>query len=315
MRDISALRLSGDLLSAMGRDPISMERERPAMHYHPGIDGRESLAEEKENRYRRLLEHIFFDKDFGAFQEGSTTIEFKREDLERSADILGIELPKNLSDVLYAQRYRSSLPKRILDTQPEGMEWIIDGAGRARYRFSLVPVNRILPNPALRVIKVPDATPEIIGAYALNDEQALLAKVRYNRLVDIFLGVTAYSLQNHMRTTVKGIGQIEIDEVYVALDRHGAQFVVPVQAKGGKDQLAVVQTKQDLACCAEKFPTLLCRSVSAQFIDMEDKKNKKIAMFELAIENGRVVIVDEKHYRLVPSGEISPDELRAYRAR
>jgi hypothetical protein len=191
------------------------------------------------------------------------------------------------------------------------MEWIIDGAGRARYRFCLVPANRILPNPSLRVIKVPDATPEIIGAYAFNDEQALLAIVRYNRLVDVFLGVTAYSLQNHMRTTVKGIGQIEIDEVYVALDRQGAQYIIPVQAKGGKDQLAVVQTKQDLACCAEKFPTLICRSVSAQFIDMEDK-SKMIAMFELAVEDGQVVIVEEKHYRLAPSKDIGPEELRSY---
>jgi len=283
------------------------------MHYHPCIDGRESLTEEKENRYRQLLEHIFFDESFGSFQKGITTIEFQREDLERAAGILSIKLPKNLSDVLYSQRYRSPLPRRILETQPAGMEWIIDGAGRARYRFSLVPINRILPNPSLRVVKVPDATPEIISAYALNDEQSLLAKVRYNRLIDVFLGVTASSLQNHMRTTVKGIGQIEIDEVYVALDRHGVQYVIPVQAKGGRDQLAVVQTKQDLACCAEKFPTLVCRSVSAQFIDMDDKKTKKIAMFELAVEDGRVVIVEEKHYRLVPSAEISPDELRAYR--
>jgi hypothetical protein len=182
-----------------------------------------------------------------------------------------------------------------------------------RYKFSLVPSNRILPNPALRAVKIPDATPEIIGAYALNDEQALLAKVRYNRLIDVFLGVTAYSLQNHMRTTVKGIGQIEIDEVYVALDRQGVQYVVPVQAKAGKDQLAVVQTKQDLACCAEKFPALVCRSVSAQFI-MEDKI-EKIAMFELSVEDGRVVVVEENHYRLAPSAEISAEELAAYRKR
>ena len=158
-----------------------------------------------------------------------------------------------------------------------------------------------------RVIKIPDATPEIISAYALNDEQALLAKVRYNRLIDLFLGITANSLQNHMRTTVKGIGQIEIDEVYVALDRRGIQYVVPVQAKGGKDQLSVVQTKQDLACCAEKFPMLVCRSVSAQFMD-----DNRIAMFELAVENERVAIVEEKHYRLVPSAEISPEDLLAY---
>lgn len=271
------------------------------------------MPEEKENRYRQLLEHIFFDKDFGSYKKGVRTIEFKREDLERAASVLNIKLPKNPGDIIYSSRYRTSLPKAILGTQPKGMEWIIDGVGRAKYRFTLVVSNRILPNPSLRAIKIPDATPEIISAYALNDEQALLAKVRYNRLIDVFLGVTAYSLQNHMRTTVKGIGQIEIDEVYVALDRQGVQYVIPVQAKGGKDQLAVVQTKQDLACCAEKFPTLECRSVSAQFIDMDDKAGKKIAMFELAVEDARVVIVEEKHYRLVPSAEISPEELKAYR--
>jgi hypothetical protein len=172
-------------------------------------------------------------------------------------------------------------------------------------------LNRIRPNPALRAIKIPDATPEIISAYSLSDEQSLLAKVRYNRLIDIFLSVTAYSLQNHMRTTVKGIGQIEIDEIYVALDRRGAQFIIPVQAKGGKDQIAVVQTRQDIACCAEKFPALLCRAVSAQFIDVGGKE-EKIALFELAEEDGQVVVVEEKHYRLVQAKDISAEEMKSY---
>jgi hypothetical protein len=282
------------------------------LHYHSDNRKEHTLPEEKENRYRQLLEHIFFHKDFGSYRKGKSTIEFEREALERAARVLKIKLPKNLGDLIYSFRYPTPLPRKILDTQPKGMEWIIDGAGLARYKFRLMPSNRILPTPAMRAIKIPDATPEIISAYALNDEQALFAKVRYNRLIDTFLGLTAYSLQNHMRTTVKGIGQIEIDEVYVALDRQGVQYVIPVQAKGGKDQLAVVQTKQDLACCAEKFPSLVCRSVSAQFIDMEDKKGKKIAMFELAVEDDRVVVVEERHYRLVPSAEISLEELRAY---
>lgn len=269
------------------------------------------MPESQENRYKRLLEHIFFARGFGAFKEGDREIEFAREDIERAAKILRVDLPKNLGDVVYAIRYRTPMPKKIIETQREGKEWIIEGVGRSRYKFCLVPINRIVPNPALRAIKVPDATPEIIAAYALNDEQALLARVRYNRLIDIFLGVTAYSLQNHMRTTVKGIGQIEIDEIYVALDRQGVQYVIPVQAKGGTDRLSVVQTKQDLACCAEKFPALVCRSVSAQFIEMDDK-TKKIAIFELAIEGGQTVIVEEKHYRLVPSAAISPDDLRRY---
>ena len=67
-------------------------------------------------------------------------------------------------------------------------------------------------------IKIPDATPEIVSAYSMSDEQALLAKIRYNRLLDVFLGVSAHSLQNHLRTTVKDIGQIEVDEIYVAVE-------------------------------------------------------------------------------------------------
>ena len=269
------------------------------------------MTDTLENRYKRLLEHIFFDREFGGYEKGKTAIVFARSDLERAAGKLGIDLPKNLGDAVYSIRYRTPLPRKIMETQPSGMQWIVEGAGRSRYRFCLVPANRIVPNTGLRAIKVPDATPEIIGAYALNDEQALLAKVRYNRLIDIFLGLTAYSLQSHMRTTVKSVGQIEIDEVYVAIDRRGVQYVVPVQAKGGKDQLSVVQAKQDIACCAEKFPLLVCRSVSAQFIE-QGEKLKKIAMFELAIDEGQVVIVEEKHFSLVAASEISGDDLRAY---
>lgn len=95
-------------------------------------------------------------------------------------------------------------------------------------------------------IKVPDATPGIIAKYALNDEQALLAKVRYNRLLDIFTGVTCYSLQNHLRTTVPNMGQIETDELYVGVDKRGVHYVLPVQAKGGKDKLGIVQSYAQL---------------------------------------------------------------------
>jgi hypothetical protein len=48
---------------------------------------------------------------------------------------------------------------------------------------------------------------------------------------------------------VKAMGdsQIEIDEIYVGVNKHGEQFALPVQAKGGNDRLSVVQTAQDLA--------------------------------------------------------------------
>lgn len=257
----------------------------------------------KQNRYNAIIEKIFFD----SYKRGISKIEFDRDDLPRAAKSLGIELPDNLGDVIYSIRYRTPMPEKVLATQPKGMEWIIEGQGRSRYAFNLVKINRVVPNTELVTIKVPDATPEIISAYALSDEQALLAKVRYNRLVDIFLGVASYSLQNHLRTTVEGIGQIEIDEVYVGIDRHGRQYVLPVQAKGGNDQLSVVQAKQDIACCAQKFPSLICRAISAQFM-----ADDLIAMFELTQEGEEIKVVEEKHYRLVPADQIGPADLKAY---
>ena len=154
-----------------------------------------------------------------------------------------------------------------------------------------------------------DATPQLIRAYALDDEQALLAIVRYNRLIDTFLGLTTYSLQNHLRTTVKGIGQIEIDELYIGLDKRGCHYVIPVQAKGGKDQIGIVQTTQDIRFVEQKCPGLRSRAIAAQFMDGD-----VIALFELALVDDDVRVVEERHYRLVPSRDIDRDAIRAYRS-
>jgi hypothetical protein len=262
--------------------------------------------EKKRNRYAAIIATIFKRH----YKPGSAQIEFTRDEFVEVARELGIPLPKNLGDTIYSFRFRVPLPPQIVQTAPKGREWVIELAGRGRYRFKLGAINRVVPRPDLVAIKIPDATPEIIATYALSDEQALLAKVRYNRLIDIFLGITTYSLQNHLRTTVKGIGQIEVDELYVGVNRNGEQFVIPVQAKGGSDQLGVTQTKQDIACCRQKFPKLTCRPVSAQFMS-----NDVIAMFELTVQRDEVKVLEEKHYRLVPSEEIGDEDLRLYAGR
>jgi hypothetical protein len=257
------------------------------------------------SRYHQLIEKIFFDR----YTKNATEISWARSDLKTAATALGIVLPDNLGDVIYSMRFRTPMPAKVLATQPKGKEWIIELVGRAKYQFRLTRVNRILPNPNLAVIKIPDCTPEIIGAYALDDEQALLAKVRYNRLIDIFLGLTTFSLQNHLRTTVKGIGQIEIDELYVGIDKFGCHYVIPVQAKGGTDQISIVQTMQDTGWCAQKYPTLRCRAISAQFVTSD-----QIAIFELKVEQDQLKVIEERHYKLVPAGELDQREIVDYRS-
>lgn len=260
---------------------------------------------QRPNRYKILIERLFFSH----WVEGVTEFEFARGELETMANELEMELPKNLGDVLYALRFRIGYPDRIVATQPDDQEWIIEGAGRALYRFRLVKAIRILPNVNLATTAIPDATPELIRAYALDDEQALLAIVRYNRLIDTFLGLTTYSLQNHLRTTVTGIGQIEIDELYVGLDKYGCHYIIPVQAKGGKDQIGVVQTTQDMRFVEQKFTGMRCRAVSAQF--MEDGI---VALFELTLQDDQVKVVDERHYKLVPAADLDANSIRAYKS-
>ena len=202
------------------------------------------------------------------------------------------------------------LPPSILETAPDGQTWIIRPAGRGKYRFVLVSDTPLTPNPNIAVTKIPDSTPGIISKYAFSDEQALLARVRYNRLVDIFLGIACYSLQNHLRTTAPGMGQVETDEIYIGVDKRGAHYAVPVQAKGGTDKLSRVQIEQDFAVCRDKLPSLICRPVGAQFM-----ADDVIALLEFEQDGDDIRIAAEKHYQLAPPDAVTDEDLGRYRQR
>jgi hypothetical protein len=258
------------------------------------------------NRYARIVEQIFRSH----FRKGIRDFIFERQELVDVARQLGITLPKNLGDVVYSFRYRATLPESIRAEAPEGETWVIRPAGHSRYQFALVADQPITPNLMMSEIKVPDCTPGIVAMYSFNDEQALLAKVRYNRLIDLFTGATCYSLQNHLRTTLPSGSQVETDELYVGVDRRGVHYVFPVQAKGGTDRLGVVQIEQDFALCAARFPGLTARPIAAQFM-----QGNLIALFEFEEGERGVTIAAEKHYRLVAPDEITPEDLETYRIR
>ena len=212
------------------------------------------------NRYGRIIEKIFLER----YKPGAEKVPFERGDIELTARKLKINVPKNLGDVISSFRFRVDLPESITSRAPKGLSWIIRLVGRSKYAFVANSLTTIVPRGDLVATKIPDATPSIIERYALSDEQALLAKLRYNRLVDIFTGVTCYSLQNHLRTAIPEIGQVETDEIYIGIDRRGAHYVFPIQAKGGNDKQSVVQIEQDFAICRTKFPHLIC-PIAARF--------------------------------------------------
>lgn len=260
----------------------------------------------KETRYAQMIERVFFE----GYESGAHSVPFVREQLQTVAKRLKIALPKNLGDTLYTFRYRVGLPQSILDCQPPGREWAIFPDGRSKYRFVAVRLSTIAPRRGLPVIKIPDATPGLVELYSkYKDEQALLAKLRYNRLLDIHTGAVGYSLQNHLRTTIDE-GQLETDELYVGIDGRGAHYAFPVQAKGGKDLLSVVQVWQDFKMCAKRFPKLIARPVGAQFMDdnvIALFSFKQVGPYEISVVRG-----GERHYKLVPPGELTDADLTRY---
>ncbi len=259
-----------------------------------------------KNAYTSIIEKIFLSH----YSVNKDYVEFERSDLEKVAIELNIDVPRNLGDIIYSFRFRTDFPEKIIEKAPEGKMWVIRLAGRGKYKFALVPDKPIEPNPNMISIKIPDATPGIVAKYLLNDEQALLAKVRYNRLIDVFLAITCYSLQNHLRTTVPEMGQVETDEIYVGLDKKGKHYVVPIQAKGGTDKISIVQIEQDFGLCKHKFPLLICRPVAAQFTSEDE-----IVLYEFGEGDEELGILTEKHYKLVSPDEISDADLKDYKKR
>ncbi len=106
------------------------------------------------------------------------------------------------------------------------------------------------------------------------------------------------------------IGQVETDELYVGVDKWGRQYVLPVQAKGGRDELNIVQIEQDTALCESRFSDLICLPVAVQFI-----RDQVIAFFSFEKTDGEVKVLSERHYKLVEPNELTAEDLAAYRRR
>lgn len=246
-----------------------------------------------EPLYDRLIAEVFR-RHKGAEQQ---EFEFVREEM---ADILREwgERVRNLGDVVYSYRGgRRPLPAEITVTG----NWIIEGRGTGRYAFRRLEVSPYITLPShLHAIDIPDATPEIIVKYGGSDEQGLLTRVRYNRLVDTFLAITAYHVQGHIRTFLPGSGQVEIDDLYLGIDTDGRQYVIPVEAKSAREPLGVVQIASQNAYARRVYPNLTLKSVAVKaspdgsifFLSLSD-----------AVEGENIEILDTRRYRLVRETE------------
>jgi hypothetical protein len=218
---------------------------------------------------------------------------FSTNDVRRTIADLEVEIG-NPFDIPYTYRTnRRDLPLSILQSG----NWSIEAvSGKGNYVFRRLSRSPYIDIPEdLATTEILDGTPGIVLKYQKSDEQALLARVRYNRLIDIFTGLAAFHLQGHFRTTVNG-SQVEIDDLYIGVDTEGNGYLLPIEAKSVGEHLGVSQITGMVKFARERYPTLPLRPIG--LIVMLDE-SLMFLEFNTAEDSNEVRTERYKRYKLV----------------
>nr|WP_294544290.1 hypothetical protein [uncultured Rhodopila sp.] len=209
--------------------------------------------------YGPILLHVFRAR----WRQGTATVLFTLDDIRNAAEALKLEV-RNPADLIYRMRSRTILPQEILD---KGF-FILRAIGRGQYQFEkgsstlfepldseLTEALDLTPLPVRRLL------PETLADM---DEQAVLTIASYCRLFDHFTGLTVYRLRSHVRKSVPGIGQAELDaiDVGVALRDDEMPVVFPIEAKAAPDALNRVQIFNMVRFCKHYFPDMQIRPMA-----------------------------------------------------
>lgn len=209
--------------------------------------------------YGPILLRVFNER----WRQGAATVLFTLDDIRNAADALKLEV-RNPADLIYRMRSRTILPKEILG---KGF-YILRAIGRGQYQFEkgsstiFEPIDSspteaidITPLPVRRLL--PEAMAEM-------DEQAVLTVASYCKLFDHFTGLQVYRLRSHVRKSVPGVGQAELDaiDVGVALREDELPIVFPIEAKAASDALNRVQIFNMLQYSRHYFPGMTVRPLA-----------------------------------------------------
>ena len=96
------------------------------------------------------------------------------------------------------------------------------------------------------------------------DEQALLTVASFCRVLDHFTGMTIFRLRSHVRKSVPGVGQAELDAIDVGISRSDDDIpvVFPIEAKALADALNRVQIFNMVQYAEYYYPELVVRPLA-----------------------------------------------------
>ncbi|RDJ27395.1 hypothetical protein DWF00_10575 [Bosea caraganae] len=194
-------------------------------------------------------------------------------------------------------RSRTVLPKEILD---KGFH-VLRAVGRGRYQFEKAssgiidtPVNELTPAIDQTPMPVRRLLPETMAEM---DEQALLSVVGYCSLLDHFTGMKVYRLRSHVRKSVPGVGQAELDaiDVGIAAGEDEIPVVFPIEAKAVSDELNRAQIFNMIQYAAHYFPDLKVRPLALK-VDYQSAVH--LIEFNVATRPGDLRIVRSASYAI-----------------
>lgn len=188
------------------------------------------------------------------WRKGASTVLFTLDDIRNACERLKLEA-RNPADVIYRMRSRTILPAEI---RKHGFH-VLRAIGRGKYQFEKAEDSIIVP-PVTKPVEALDLTPIPVRRFlpefaSALDEQALLTVASYCKLFDHFTGMTIFRLRNHVRKSVPGIGQAELDavDVGIASSEDDMPVIFPIEAKALADALNRVQVCNMIEYCKHYF--------------------------------------------------------------
>ncbi len=229
------------------------------------------------------------------WRKGADEACFTKDDLIDAATEHKLRV-KNVADILYTYRSRRKLPAEM---RARG-HWLIEARGSGMYAFVLMPHSPIVSIPHhIKAYPIPYAVPDIVASNIATDEQGLLTIVRYNRLLDVFTGLACFHLQSHIRTQIAGHGQVEIDDLYVGVDKDGRGYVLPIEAKDKGEYLGIDKAVALTLFAKCRYPKLICRPLAVvreqvdQFVFVEFDPSQVLRKVEVR-DMRRYLLVRDK---------------------
>jgi hypothetical protein len=220
--------------------------------------------EEKTLRYGPTIERVFLSAYAAALQgtqtqppdPDPTLIVVHGDTLRASLVANGLKVG-NLYDMIYFFKVRAPLPASI---RAMG-HWGLDSLGKGYYGF-----RKLKNKPQIEIdfddiapVSVYNAVPELIDGYLRHDEQSMLSRILYNRLIDIYIGMSCWLAQNHYRSQIAvqfGSAEVEVDALYAGVDSQGHQHAIGIEAKSHakSEMINRIQLSNMARMLRERFP-------------------------------------------------------------